>query len=129
MEKGEEGGGGKTERAGRQGKRRWPCGHQEGRQERDRDADAGAGCGDAQGARTGFPGCGKARRPAADRRIPQGDEGRDQLTRLTWDAAGFFKLLAGANESFSVMPGLVPGIHVLFRLAARKTWMARTSPP
>jgi hypothetical protein len=29
------------------------------------------------------------------------------------------------NPSF-VMPGLVPGIHVL--LAARKTWMAGTSP-
>jgi len=26
------------------------------------------------------------------------------------------------------MPGLVPGIHVFTRLAARKTWMAGTSP-
>ena len=37
--------------------------------------------GDAQGARTGLPGCGQARRSAPDRRIPQGDEGRDQLVR------------------------------------------------
>jgi hypothetical protein len=27
-----------------------------------------------------------------------------------------------------VMPGLVPGIHVLFALKPRKTWMAGTSP-
>jgi hypothetical protein len=27
-----------------------------------------------------------------------------------------------------VMPGLVPGIHVLFALKHRKTWMAGTSP-
>src|SRR5260370_41758155 len=27
-----------------------------------------------------------------------------------------------------VMPGLVPGIHVLTGVAARKTWMAGTSP-
>jgi hypothetical protein len=27
-----------------------------------------------------------------------------------------------------VMPGLVPGIHVLDRTAARKTWVAGTSP-
>jgi hypothetical protein len=27
-----------------------------------------------------------------------------------------------------VMPGLVPGIHVLTSSAARKTWMAGTSP-
>jgi hypothetical protein len=27
-----------------------------------------------------------------------------------------------------VMPGLVPGIHVLARVATRKTWMAGTSP-
>ena len=27
-----------------------------------------------------------------------------------------------------VMPGLVPGIHVLTRCAARKTWIAGTSP-
>jgi hypothetical protein len=26
------------------------------------------------------------------------------------------------------MPGLVPGIHVLTSIAARKTWMAGTSP-
>jgi hypothetical protein len=32
------------------------------------------------------------------------------------------------GEDFSaVMPGLVPGIHVL-RAAARKAWMAGTSP-
>jgi hypothetical protein len=29
---------------------------------------------------------------------------------------------------FDVMPGLVPGIHVLEVSAARKTWMAGTSP-
>jgi hypothetical protein len=28
----------------------------------------------------------------------------------------------------TVMPGLVPGIHVLFFSDARKTWMAGTSP-
>jgi hypothetical protein len=27
-----------------------------------------------------------------------------------------------------VMPGLVPGIHVLTKVAARQTWMAGTSP-
>jgi hypothetical protein len=27
-----------------------------------------------------------------------------------------------------VMPGLVPGIHVFTSVAARKTWMAETSP-
>jgi hypothetical protein len=27
-----------------------------------------------------------------------------------------------------VMPGLVPGIHVLTSVAARRTWMAGTSP-
>jgi hypothetical protein len=27
-----------------------------------------------------------------------------------------------------VMPGLVPGIHVLLRFAKEKTWMAGTSP-
>jgi hypothetical protein len=26
------------------------------------------------------------------------------------------------------MPGLVPGIHVLMSVAARKTWMAGTCP-
>jgi hypothetical protein len=31
------------------------------------------------------------------------------------------------EEKF-VMPGLVPGIHVLPALAQRKTWMAGTSP-
>ena len=71
---------GKRGRAGRD---------QEDRQERDRVADAGAGCGDAQGARTGLPGCGQARRSAPDRRIPQGDEGRDQLIRIIRDAARF----------------------------------------
>jgi hypothetical protein len=29
---------------------------------------------------------------------------------------------------FSVMPGLVPGIHVLATGTAAKTWMAGTSP-
>jgi hypothetical protein len=28
----------------------------------------------------------------------------------------------------AVMPGPVPGIHVLTLLAAKKTWMAGTSP-
>jgi hypothetical protein len=32
-----------------------------------------------------------------------------------------------ATPSQLVMPGLVPGIHV-FSAAARKTWMAGTSP-
>jgi hypothetical protein len=31
-------------------------------------------------------------------------------------------------ELVFVMPGLVPGIHVLFRSGKEKTWMAGTSP-
>jgi hypothetical protein len=31
-------------------------------------------------------------------------------------------------EAKLVMPGLVPGIHVLVAAAARKTWMAGSSP-
>jgi hypothetical protein len=33
-----------------------------------------------------------------------------------------------ADLSKLVMPGLVPGIHVLSRATARKTWMAGSSP-
>ena len=49
--------------------------------------------GDAQGARASLSGRGQARRPAADRRVPQGDEGRDQLIRSIRDAARLVALL------------------------------------
>ena len=90
----------------------------------DRHADAGAGRCDAQGDGVGLQGCRRPRRPRADRRVPEGDQGRDQLGRRL-EMPGAFKLLAGANKSFSVMPGLVPGIHV-FLAERRKTWMAGT---
>ena len=40
-----------------------------------------AGCRDAQGDGAGLQGRRRPRRPAADRRIPEGDQGRDQLRR------------------------------------------------
>ena len=79
MRKGDEGSNRIRQRPVGEGKRGSAGRDQEDRQERDRVAHAGAGFGDAQGARTGLPGCGQARRSAPDRRIPQGDEGRDQL--------------------------------------------------
>jgi hypothetical protein len=35
-------------------------------------------------------------------------------------------MIMQSRSKFCVMPGLVPGIHVLLR--ARKAWMAGTSP-
>jgi len=36
--------------------------------------------------------------------------------------------MAGAINVFIVMPGLVPGIHVLLLSLSLKTWMAGTKP-
>ncbi|MGN6310477.1 MAG: hypothetical protein ACTHNN_13085 [Xanthobacteraceae bacterium] len=40
-------------------------------------------------------------------------------------ALGIFPLL---TQSSVVMPGFMPGIHVLKNIAGSKTWMAGTSP-
>ena len=64
-----------------EGKRRRACGDQEVGQGRNRDADARAGCRHAQGDGAGLQGCRGPRRPAADRRVPERDQGRDQLRR------------------------------------------------
>ncbi|MGY4349666.1 tripartite ATP-independent transporter DctP family solute receptor [Bradyrhizobium sp. GM7.3] len=52
---------------------------QEERQERDHQAHAGAGRGDAQGHGAGLQGRRRPRRPAADRRVPEGSEEHDEL--------------------------------------------------
>ena len=81
LRKGHEGSHRLRQRPVGEGKRRRARRDQENRQERNHHADAGTGCGHAQGAGAGLQGCRKPRRSAADRRIPQGDEGRDQLRR------------------------------------------------
>ena len=65
----------------RKGKRRRTGRDHEVRQERNHHADARAGLRDAQGDGAGLQGRRRPRRPAADRRILEGNQGRDELRR------------------------------------------------
>ena len=80
---GDEGSDRLQQRAVAEGERRRARRDQEERQERDHQAHAGAGRGDAQGDGAGLQGRRKPRRPAADRRVPEGIQEHDELARRT----------------------------------------------